>query len=290
MIPDPVAGPAVVRLFERRAAGASWSELARLLDLELPRADGATWRPSTVADMVTTPMYVGRLERTIGGERMVVDDAHEPLVSRALWETVVNGRQAARGPSRREQPAMLAGLVRCAGCGGPMSRGTGGQKRGADGKVRVYDAYVCLSRCDRPAKISVRLADNHVLGAVIDRLAASRAVGTARTPGDNELDALERALEHEEAEQAAFHRAVSVLDMGEAAYRRAAPGEARTGGRGTTATRCRGGARAGDRADARRAARAASRSRHARREAERPTSDRRRRGRRREVGPAGPRR
>ena len=81
---------------------------------------------------------------------------------------------------------------------------------------------MCLSRCDRPAKISVRLADNHVLGAVIDRLAASRAVGAARTPGDNELDALERALEHEAAEQAAFHRAVSVLDMGEAAYRRAA--------------------------------------------------------------------
>ena len=116
---------------------------------------------------------------------------------------------------------MLAGLVRCAGCGGPMSRGTGGQKRGADGNVRVYDAYVCLTRCDWPAKISVRLADGHVLGAVIDRLAASRAVGTARTP-DDELEGLERALEHEEAEQAAFHRAVSVLDVGEAAYRRAA--------------------------------------------------------------------
>ena len=134
MIPDFVAGPAVVRLFERRAAGASWAELARHLDQELPRADGTTWRPSTVADMLTTPMYVGRLERTIGGEPVVVDNAHEPLVSRALWETVVNGRQAARGPSRREQPAVLAGLVRCGCCGGPMSRGTGGQKRGADGR------------------------------------------------------------------------------------------------------------------------------------------------------------
>ena len=111
-----------------RKAGAPWATLARELDVEMPREDGALWRPSTVRDLLRTPMYVGRLERTVGGELVVVDDAHEPLVSRALWERVVNGRGAARGPVRRREPAVLAGLVRCAGCGGPMSRGTGGRK------------------------------------------------------------------------------------------------------------------------------------------------------------------
>jgi hypothetical protein len=28
------------------------------------------------------------LERTVGGERIVVENAHEPLVSRAVWEAV----------------------------------------------------------------------------------------------------------------------------------------------------------------------------------------------------------
>ena len=119
MIPNPATAPAIRRVYERRLAGDSWASLAKMLDRELPREDGALWRPSTVGDLVTTPLNIGRLERTIGGERMVKDDAHEPLVSRAVWEAVVNDRDGTRGPVHRAEPATLAGLVRCAGCGAP---------------------------------------------------------------------------------------------------------------------------------------------------------------------------
>jgi DNA invertase Pin-like site-specific DNA recombinase len=221
MIVDPVAGPAVARLFERRAAGASWAELARELDLELPRDDGTRWRASTVADLVTTPMYVGRLERTIGGELVVVDGAHEPLIPRSLWETVVNGRQQARGPSRRAQPAVLAGLLSCAYCGGPMSRGSGGRKRGANGQVYAYDAYVCLTRCDSPAKISVPRLDRYVLAEVLGRLADSRAIGASRGAIAAIADA-ERRLEVTELELDAYLAAVSAADVGAIAFAKGA--------------------------------------------------------------------
>src|SRR5262245_50111139 len=110
MVPDPAAAPAIRRMFERRAAGASWTELARMLDEESPRADGTTWRPSTVASMTRTPMFLARLERTVGGEMVVVENAHEPIVDRGLWEAVNASRQKMRAPNRRPEPALLAGL------------------------------------------------------------------------------------------------------------------------------------------------------------------------------------
>jgi DNA invertase Pin-like site-specific DNA recombinase len=54
MIPNPDTAPAIRRLFEERAAGASWGALAPMLDDELPRADGIAWRPSTVSTMMHT--------------------------------------------------------------------------------------------------------------------------------------------------------------------------------------------------------------------------------------------
>lgn len=216
MVPNEETAPVIARLYDRRLAGDSWPTLARLLDVELPRADGALWRPSTVASMLRTPFNIGRLERTVGGERIVVEDAHEPIVSRAVWEAVVNGG-AARGPVRRLEPAMLAGLIRCAGCDGPMSRGTGGRKMNAAG-VRVdYDAYVCTTRCEQRAKISVGRADRFVLEETLSRLAEGRAVGAARHKGDG-LGVAERELDQAEAEHAAYLRAVTVTDVGESAF------------------------------------------------------------------------
>src|SRR5262249_21731761 len=147
-----------------------------MLDKKLPREDGTTWRPSTVFAMTKTPAFIGRLERHVAGELVVVEDAHDPIVDRALWEAVNANGTTTRAPKRRAEPAKLAGLVRCDGCDGPMSRGSGGRKRNAAGEVVVYDAYVCLARCKRPAKISVPALDDYVLGKWIDRLRLNLAI------------------------------------------------------------------------------------------------------------------
>jgi site-specific DNA recombinase len=218
MIPNPATAPAIRCLYERRLAGDSWATLAQMLDRDLPRDDGTRWRLSTVYDLVTTPMNIGRLERTVGGERIVIDGAHEPLVSRAVWETVVNDRDTTRGPVHRADPATLAGLVRCACCGGLMSRaGNGKGKLNAKGERVRYDHYTCLSRCDQPAKMSLRAADAFVLSETLEHLARSASVSVSRRR-DKQIEDAERDLERAEGELAAYVSAVSALDVGEAAF------------------------------------------------------------------------
>ena len=219
MIPNPATAPVIRRVYERRLAGDSWASLAKMLDRELPRHDGALWRPSTVSNLVTTPINIGRLERTVGGERMVKDGAHEPLVSRAIWEAVVNDRDGTRGPVHREEPATLAGLARCAGCGGAMSRaGNGRGKLNAKGVRVQYDHYTCLTRCHQAAKMSLRTVDDFVLSKMLEHLARSASIGVSRRRRDDEIANAERELEHAEGELAAYVSAVSALDLGEAAF------------------------------------------------------------------------
>jgi hypothetical protein len=166
-------------------------------------------------------MAIGRLERTIGGELVVVEDAHEPLVDRGLWEAVNANRQQMRAPNRRPEPALLAGLVRCAGCGGPMSRGSGGRRRNAAGQIVVYEAYECLSRCGQAAKMSVPALNRFVLAQTLARLGRSAAVD-ASTKRTDEVAAGRLELDRCEHELAAYLAAVSAVEVGEAAFAQAA--------------------------------------------------------------------
>jgi hypothetical protein len=160
-------------------------------------------------------MYLGRLERTVGGDRLVVEDTHEPLVSRALYEAA--NATTARAPSRLTEPALLAGLLRCAGCGSPMSRGSGGYKPNANGEKVRYEAYVCLQRCGSAAKMSVPALNRHVLAEALDRLRASEAADASR-PADKEVEAAERAFHRSERELADYLSAISVGDVGPVAF------------------------------------------------------------------------
>jgi Recombinase len=215
MIPDPKAGPIVAQVFEKRAAGEPWSSLARFLDEKLPRENGLRWRGASVRHVLNSPAYIGRLERTVGGERIVVADAHEPLVSRSLWEAANTSK--GQGPKHRAEPAMLAGIARCAACGGLLTRGGGKKQNGVQ-----YDSYLCSARCDAPTRISLPLLDSHVLTLIEQRHAVSDAVDGAQRTADERVAELERELEHDEAEHAAFLRIVSVLDEGDVAAATAA--------------------------------------------------------------------
>jgi hypothetical protein len=99
-----------------------------------------------------------------------------------------------------------------------MSRaGNGRGKLNAKG-VRVrYDQYTCISRCDQPAKMSVRAADDYVLGETLEHLARSPSISAGRRPNE-EIATAERELEHAEGELAAYLSAVSALDVGQAAF------------------------------------------------------------------------
>lgn len=110
LVPNADA-PTIRRLFEQRAAGKSWRGLQLLL-----QASGATspygsphWTPGAAEKIISNRVYLGEAR---SGE-FVNADAHKALVSREAW----NSAQSARGVSSpRGEPALLSGLVRCAGC------------------------------------------------------------------------------------------------------------------------------------------------------------------------------
>jgi site-specific DNA recombinase len=215
MTPHPVAGPAVRELYERRAGGESWISLARWFDQRLPREDGTPWRPTTVRSMLQTPANIGRLERKVGGELLVIDNAHEPLVDRATYEAALR-TGISQGPRHRPERAKLAGLARCATCGGNMSRAGSGRKK-------FYEHYACTTRCAAPAKVSLPALDRHVLSLVLERLEGSQQVAATRLrKGTSAVQEAERALANAEAELDAYLAAISVADVGAEAFARGA--------------------------------------------------------------------
>jgi DNA invertase Pin-like site-specific DNA recombinase len=147
----------VRELFERRAAGATWLELARWLDAVAPKPNGGHWARSTVISMTGRRTYLGEVhhgQHTRAG-------AHEAIVSPALW------RRAQGAPGRRTPRGtyLLSGLARCAGCGRRMRGTTLGRGTG-----RVYS---CNDRhCPARATIMVHLLDAEVTGQFFAHLDA----------------------------------------------------------------------------------------------------------------------
>lgn len=121
IVPDEAA--VVRRIFEALAAGAGLRALAEQLTAEgIPAPRGGRWGKSTLRRIIDNPVYVGtqlggawqkepgsrsyKLDLKRAGA-VVVEDAHEPIVSRDLWAAA---RAQLRGTSNG-RPGMLTGLL-----------------------------------------------------------------------------------------------------------------------------------------------------------------------------------
>lgn len=191
LAPDPVEAQWVPRIYERRAAGSSWSALADWLNAEgvklhhfSDRKDGrptsrkcATyWRPKGVKALVESRTYLGE---AYSGE-FSNPTAHEPLVSLDLWKRCEALRDLR--PRRGAAEFELAGLIRCAECGGRMvgSSYTPTKRYLKDGRVHertqtLYRYYRCPP--DGPCTIGRRVradvlepAVEEVFGGMTDGL------------------------------------------------------------------------------------------------------------------------
>lgn len=109
--PHPKFGPAIAEVFRRRAAGASWADLGRFLDSQ--KVEGpygqVNWRTRAVSNLIDNRVYLGEAR---SGE-FVNTRAHEPIIDEVTWHLA---QQAAGAPTSRGEPALLAGILRCAGC------------------------------------------------------------------------------------------------------------------------------------------------------------------------------
>jgi site-specific DNA recombinase len=183
--------PKVRKAFEMRAGGASWNEIGKFLGRG----------PSGAARIIRNRVYLGEIR--IG--EYVNARAHEPIVSRALFEAAQLAHPAP--PRGRRGASLLAGICRCAGCRRTMSiDGRGGQRY-----YRCRSTRSAGGRCAEPAIVTASIVEEYVTDIVLPYLE-----GVAYSPRERsaEVEKAERELAAAEAELEAFQEAVQAANVG----------------------------------------------------------------------------
>lgn len=172
--------------------------------VEISRDLGMT--PNGVRGLLRNRVYLGELRV----RQYVKTGAHEPLIDEELFHLAQQARSVrpARGADR--QPALLAGLVRCSGCGHAMTRGASGN-RGRRLEQYVCPKYHSAGTCAAPASITLTLLNEHVQRIALHELAKLRTTATART---GRLENARTAVRAAEAELAAYVEATSAAAIG----------------------------------------------------------------------------
>jgi site-specific DNA recombinase len=200
LVIDPEAAPRVKTAFEARASGSSWQEVAQIL------GRGASGANRTIRNRV----YLGEIRLTVEGEEIVNPTAHEPIVSPKLFEAAQV--QHPRPPRGKHGTALLAGVLRCAGCRRTMSP----DRRGGKLHYRCLAQRTAKGRCQSPAFISANVIEPFVETNVLAHL---RGIYFQEFEGStDELDKATAALEDAEAELVAFQGAVRASEMGVDAF------------------------------------------------------------------------
>lgn len=203
--PDPGTAGLVVRLFEQRAAGASWADLTRVLDREHPRVSGTGRELKVAQRIIANRVYVGEVR----WRDQIRAGAHPPLVPVDVWEranrvTVPADYQPRRTP-RGHQDYPLTGWLRCSSCGHTMS-GHGGPKRPGGQRYRSYACNRRNGGCAKPQIISANAAETWALGQVERLYEHERARGHLNAAAGELGDAVAELAEVE----AALHALASV--------------------------------------------------------------------------------
>jgi len=112
LVLDPGSAPALAELFRMRAAYRSWPEMhAHVSGTGLRNPFGtARWTTASLIEVMANRAYLG--EARCGPHRNRT--AHEPLIDRGTRELAQLTRTLT--VTRSSRPALLAGLLRCAGC------------------------------------------------------------------------------------------------------------------------------------------------------------------------------
>lgn len=158
-----------------------------------PRPDGKRWYPGMVGRMLASPVYIGRIAYRPQADTDVVwpydalknAEAHDAIVEEALFLRVQMKRlprQSAhqlnnQRPKPGRQPALLQGLIRCAGCQHLLKPSMAGKR------VPVYHCDGGKHRssgvCPSPSTIGRHLIEPYVVSQVLaaDETVLARLVG-----------------------------------------------------------------------------------------------------------------
>ncbi|MEA2386829.1 MAG: site-specific recombinase [Thermoleophilaceae bacterium] len=156
LVPDPVAASAVAEIFRRRATGVGLKPLAGILDdaAVVGPYGSPRWTASAVAKILRNRVYLGEAR---SGPENVNPVAHPPIVTRSEWDAAQTPRPTT---TNRGEGSLLAGLLRCAGCGYVMKADKMTDPRSGE-RVRTY-------RCRGDHAAGICPAKSSVMGRVIE--------------------------------------------------------------------------------------------------------------------------
>lgn len=235
LIIDPAAAPVVRRIFELTAQGIGQVKVAQVLNDEgLPcpseykRLMGEKysnskrlsrtcyWTYSTIHKIIRNEMYIGNMvqRRAVRtsmhgkakaadkSEWIVVENTHEAIIPRELWDTVqAQICRNARTMDFESNVGLLAGFIRCGDCGRAMVKTVwGGRIHYSCGSYRRYGFTACTKHYIPQKDIEEILLNdlNHIIAQVdnLKRLAEeNRPVSDTRAQRENEKKRLTAALE-----------------------------------------------------------------------------------------------
>lgn len=212
LVPDPEAAAVVQAIFEHCLAGESRGAIAAWLNSRGipnptaykrrqglryarpgPDTDGL-WSQSTVARILKNPVYAGDLVQ--GRQRVVsykvhqtvsvppedwylVEGTHAPLISPECFRRVQEQGTVRLAPGQTE-PHLFAGLLRCADCGGSMTR--------RRAKATVYYHCATYRRKSKTACTKHTIREDALLRQ------CAQALGTAELERSLLLERVERVL------------------------------------------------------------------------------------------------
>jgi DNA invertase Pin-like site-specific DNA recombinase len=217
--PDPEQAPLIVEAFQRRAAGATYSETASFLrQTTLTNArGGANWTGKGVYKMLQNPVYLG--EAFAATTRN--PDAHPALVRRGLWLAALAASSSAR--ANAHGTTLLAGLIRCGGCCHVLGKTHGFSQEGRTPGRLIYRCrrQYRAGACAHPASAAAATVEAAVVDAFLQQLEAQRPRGDLEPT----LSAAEQRLKQAEGRARShpgWRSAYTDSDAGEVANARAA--------------------------------------------------------------------
>jgi DNA invertase Pin-like site-specific DNA recombinase len=218
LVIDPERAPVIRRIFELADEGLARPAIVRTANAEGLRTrpiasgkfehDGLPWTTFRVADVLSNPVYAGRVVwRRRQPDEEVRAGNHEPLIDPELFDRVnakLTFRKNKPAQGRPTQRYALSHLAVCSRCGRPMRGETDSHVR-RDGTQKR--SYVCASvrerdgLCDVP-RVDARRIDaallEHLAGEFIDfeKWAKEQADATARGRAviESELARRQKAL------------------------------------------------------------------------------------------------
>lgn len=179
----PDEAPVVRKIFDLFMHGNGTKVIANYLnDHKIPTRHGDLWSYSTISNMLTNPIYMGKIRR--GWSRQiksiengavkkrikrlkniddykVYDGLHPAIITEEEYGRVqelrLSKQPAARVKDTCELQNAFAGLLYCAKCGKRIGRTVGSQKRGAVPRVRCVNARNCHNVSAEYAVVEVEI-------------------------------------------------------------------------------------------------------------------------------------